>query len=250
MYQQILEKLYSLEEEKYREFSSRLLPNITTVRGIRLPLLQKMAKDISKGDVFEYFAEVKHTFFEETLLMGLVIGNMNLKRYSLEQILSVIRSYIPYINNWSTCDSFCSSLKVAKSEPDRMYEFISVYAAREGEGKESLSSPEREYELRFYIVMCLDYYINDSYIDEVLYQFRDIKSSSYYVNMALAWAYSKIYLYFPERVISWLKEGLEIQSCHMLTNHDLFLHNKTISKICDSYKVEKQDKELLRQYIL
>lgn len=249
MYQQILEKLHSLEEEKYREFSSRLIPNVSTVRGIRLPFLQKMAKEISKGDVFEYFQAVKHDFFEETLLMGLVIGNMDLKRFSLEEIISVINAYLPYINNWSTCDSFCSSLKVAKREPDRIYEFISHYAVREGESIEDQSSSNREYELRFYIVLCLNYYIKDVYIDEIMYQFGRIQSSSYYVNMALAWAYSKVYLSYPERILTILKENKEVRS-GTLTRNDFFVHNKTISKICDSYKVEKKDKEQLRQYTL
>lgn len=248
MYHQILEKLHSLEEEKYREFSSRLIPNISNVRGIRLPHLQKMAKEISKGDVYEYFKEVKHSFFEETLLMGLVIGNMNTKRYSMDNILSMIESYLPYINNWSTCDSFCSSLKIAKSEPISMYEFISSYAVREGEGKESLSKEQRVYELRFYIVMCLNYFINPIYIDEIMCQFIRIKSSNYYVNMALAWAYSKIYLYFPDRILSLLIEGKEKRKHEIFSSDDLFLHNKIISKICDSYKVSKLDKEQLQQY--
>ncbi len=250
MYQQILEKLNSLEEENYREFSSRLLPNISNVRGIRLPFLQKMAKEISKGDVFEYFKEVKHSFFEETLLMGLVIGNMNLKQYTMEQILSMINTYLPYINNWSTCDSFCSSLKITKSQPERMYDFIQSYAVREGETKECLSKAKRVYELRFYIVMCLNYYFNPAYIDEILYQFERIKSSDYYVNMGLAWAYSKVYIFFPERIISILREGVTKKGNAIFTNDDLFLHNKTIYKICDSLKVRKEDKEQLRQYLL
>jgi 3-methyladenine DNA glycosylase AlkD len=249
MYQQILEKLHSLEEEKYREFSSRLIPNISTVRGIRLPFLQKMAKEISKGDVYEYFQEVKHDFFEETLLMGLVIGHMDPKRFPIEQILSICSSYLPYINNWSTCDSFCSSLKVAKREPVKLYDFISQYAAKEGESTEDQSSAKREYELRFYIVMCLNYYLKDEYIDEVMHQFRSIQSSSYYINMALAWAYSKVYIFYPERIISILKKDMDDRSGE-LTKNELFVHNKTISKICDSYKVDKHDKEQLRQYIL
>lgn len=248
MYHKILEQLHSFEEEEYRVFSSRLLPNISNVRGIRLPILQKIAKEISKEDVFRYFKEVKHSFFEETLLMGFVIGNMNLKHHSIEVILSVIRGFVPYINNWSTCDSFCSSLKIAKKEPERVYEFLQAYTVKEEETLESLNRDKREYELRFFIVMCLNYYIKDPYIEQVLIEFRKIRSSRYYVNMALAWAYSKIFLEYPDKVIAMLEE--ERQNRKELSKDDIIVHNKTISKICDSYKVSMEDKRKLRTFLI
>lgn len=250
MYDKILEQLHTLEEEGYREFSSRLLPNITDVRGIRLPFLKKIAKDISKGDVFSYFHEVKHSFFEETLLMGFVIGAMDTKKHSMRSILDAIRVYVPYINNWSTCDSFCSSLKIAKKKPDEVFSLILTYAVRREETFLDLCKKEREYELRFFIVMCLNYYITDRYIDQVLASFRKIQTTSYYVNMALAWGYSKIFLSYPKQVYQLLEEGQSKAIENEFTTESRFVHNKTISKICDSYQVTAEVKVKIREYFI
>lgn len=249
MYHKILEQLQMLEEEEYREFSSRLLPNVSGVRGIRLPFLRKIANEISRGDVLAYFSEVKHLFFEETLLMGFVIGTMDTKTYPIETIIAVVQAYVPYINNWSTCDSFCSSLKIAKKEPDRVFEFLMEYAVYEDETMDDLNLDQREYELRFFIVMCLNYYLNDDYIDQVLPRLRKIKTSRYYVNMALAWCYSKIFLSYPYYIIDMLIEGKE-KTKSELTKEEIFIHNKTISKICDSFKVSSDIKKQIREYLI
>ena len=84
----------------------------------------------------------------------------------------------------------------------------------------------------------MDYYINDKYIDKVLTIYKNIslKLKEYYSKMSLAWAISKVYIYYKDKALEFLKNG----------NLDDFTYNKSVSKICDSLRVSKQEKDILR----
>ena len=119
--QQIVqEKLRSLAEEPYRKFASALIPGCDNMLGVRLPQLQKLAKQMAKEDPTDYLQQAKPQYFEETMLMGLIIGNLKDPDTALEQAAL----FIPRITNWSVCDSFCAGMKLAKKEPQRVWEFL------------------------------------------------------------------------------------------------------------------------------
>ena len=66
---------------------------------------------------------------------------------------------------------------------------------------------------------------------------KEVKLDSYYVKMAMAWLLSITYINYKKETIEFLNTGLL----------DKFTHNKTISKICDSYRVSKKDKEEIKK---
>lgn len=235
-YQQIREQLLELSETPYAKFSAKLLPGTENIIGVRLPILRKVAKKLVKENEWKTYLEEfnrqyeisqEGVFFEEIMLAGMVIGQINNKSVTMQEIFSLIEEFIPKINNWSVCDSFCAGLKITKAYKDEVWDFIIPYF-----------ESNREYDLRFAIVMMLDYYIEETHIDEIINYMNNIHHEAYYVKMAVAWCLSICYVKFPEKTLKYLKSEQNYL--------DDFTYNKTIQKIIESLKVSKEEKEVLR----
>ena len=146
-------QLEELAEENYRRFSAKLLPGIPNILGVRLPTLRKIAKQIAQENGLAYFQTASTESFEETMLQGMVIGYL---KCSMEERFIQIARFVPKIDNWSVCDSFCAGLKYTKNEPQKMWDFLQPYFRS--------SAP---YDIRFAVVMLIFYYINEEYLDEI-----------------------------------------------------------------------------------
>ncbi len=218
--------LLNLADLKYKEFVSSLIPNIdkNTIIGVRLPILRRIAKKISKNDWRYYLDNVSDDSFEEIMLHGMVIGYIDLKP---DSILDLVKDFIPKINNWSTCDSFCSGLKFTLNYKEDVWDFIQFYL-----------KSDKEYFIRFGIVMLLYYYINENYINEILYLIDKAyyNIDYYYVKMAIAWLISVCYIKFPDITKTYLSNS----------RLDKFTYNKSIQKISESLKVNIEDKNILK----
>ncbi len=209
-------------ELKYRKFSSSLIPNADNVLGVRIPILRKIAKTVAKDDWQNFLDNYEEKFMEDTMLKGMVISYLN---EDFDKMLELTELFVLKINNWAVCDTFCAGLKFLKQDKNKTFKFLSPY----------LKSKE-EYRLRFAVVVLLTYFIEEDYIDEVLKILFNLKSSYYYANMAVAWAISICYIKFPDKTLEYLKNS----------PLDDFCHNKSISKIIESYRVSKEDKDKLR----
>jgi len=218
----IREQLFELAEEEYQRFSSALLPNIDNVLGVRLPALRKLAKAIAKGDWREFMATAENQYFEEVMLQGMVLGYV---KADIEETLQYTSNFVPKIDNWSVCDSFCNGLKFTKDNMERVWDFIQPF----------LCSKE-EYEVRFGVVMLLNFYINKEYIERTLEVLDNIKHPGYYVKMAVAWAVSICYIKFPKETMEYLKNN----------TLDDFTFNKSLQKITESLRVDKETKMLIK----
>jgi 3-methyladenine DNA glycosylase AlkD len=218
----IREQLFNLADEKYRQFQSGLCPNAERIIGVRLPALRKIAKEIVKGDWREYLEKADNQYFEEIMLMGMVIGYV---KADTEEILKYVEKFVPQIDNWSVCDSFCTGLKFTKTNKSRVWNFLQPYLFS-----------EEEYKIRFGVVMLLDYYIEDDYIDRILDIFNKIRHEGYYVKMAVAWAVSMCFVKY------------EIKTMYFLEKNELddFTYNKSIQKIIESLQVDQETKAILK----
>ena len=238
--------LFNMQDEKYRQFQIKLCPGVNNIIGVRLPELRKYAKNISK--VVNY-AEIPTKYYEEIMLKGMLIGLE--KELNYEQI----ENFIPLINNWAVCDTFCGSLKKVKNDKERMWDFLQKYL-----------KSQKEYEIRFAVVMILDYYIDQKYIDKVLNILSKLKHEGYYAQMAVAWAYSVCFIKFYDKTKSFFKEKLIKESNNKtksnLKNDDCvklqkenkltvkintFTYNKSIQKAIESYRLTKEQKDELRK---
>lgn len=218
----IRKQLMEMADEEYRKFSSSLIPNVDNILGVRLPELRKLAKNIAKGDWRTYLAQADNRYFEETMLQGLVIGYA---KTDIEERLRYVADFVPRIDNWSVCDSFCTGLKFTKNHRSLMWDFLQPYL-----------SSDKEYEIRFGVVMLLLYFVEDEYIERVLQWMDRIRHEGYYVKMAVAWAISVCYVKYPEPTMAFLKNN----------TLDDFTYNKALQKIIESLRVDSETKHVLR----
>lgn len=215
------EELFSLQDLDYKYFHEKLVPTVSSdlIIGVRLPIMREIAKRLAKEENTSF--ECK--YYEELMIKGLVIGY---KKCNIEQRLLDLKEFVPMINSWGVCDSCCSTYKFTNKNMNRVWDFITQYVNGS------------EYEVRFAVVMMMDYYINDEYVDDVIKHYSSIKRDEYYINMAIAWGLSFVYIKYPERV-----ERLFISG--ELSN---WVQNMAIQKIRESNRVDKEQKEYLKKY--
>lgn len=219
----IRETLFSLADEEYQKFHSSLCPGINNIIGIRVPVLREFAKEIVKGDWRTYLKTAKNEYYEEVMLQGMVIG---LAKMELQERLEYIKEFVPQIDNWAVCDVTCAGLKFTKKHMSEMWELIQPYI-----------NSNKEFEIRFGVVMILDFYITKEYIKEVLTILNNIHHDGYYVKMAVAWAISVCYIKFSKETMMLLQNN----------TFDTFTYNKALQKIVESYRVTKEEKEIIRK---
>lgn len=216
--------LFSEADEKYRKFNEGLIPGVSTTIGVRTPVIKSYAKEIAKRDFESYLASCHCDYQEEKILKGLVIAY---GKMTAERRLELIRGFVPLIDNWAVCDIFCGALKEADKEQAIYFDLISGYL-----------ESQNEYDIRFAAVMLLGHFINEQYIDRTLDIYRKIDHDSYYVKMAVAWGLSVCYVKFPQKTLALIKK-----QCL-----DPFTQNKAIQKCRESFRVTKEDKEMLNEY--
>jgi 3-methyladenine DNA glycosylase AlkD len=218
----IRSRIFELVEVNFGKFQMGLLPGIENILGVRLPNLRKLAKEITGDDWRRFISSAQDDYFEETMLQGMVIGYA---KTDINEIFNYISIFVPKINNWSVCDSFCSGLKITKAYRSETWEFLKPYL-----------QSEEEYVLRFGIVMLINFYIENEYIDEVLKILDAVNLEKYYVNIAAAWAVSICFVKFPEKTMAYLENS----------NLDNFTYNKALQKITESFRVDKDTKIKIR----
>ena len=216
--------LIKLFDPKFKKFHSKLCPGVNNLLGIRIPILRKYANDLLKEyEIKDLLTKIDSEYYEEIMLQGLLIG---LEKADFESIINHIKNFIPKINNWAVCDTFCANLKITKKHKKEMWIFIQKYLYS-----------SNEFEIRFGVVMLLDYYVEEKYIKEIFNVFNTIKIQDYYVQMAVAWALSICLIKFYEETIEYFKNS----------KLDKFTFNKTIQKAIESYRLtDKQKNELIK----
>lgn len=222
-YQEFLDYLKSNSDERYKKFHSSLVPNLKDFYGCRVPFLKKAGKEISKGNYQEFLKLNPKKRYEEKFVYGMVISSVKM---DFNERLDYLRKFIPIIDNWAICDSFCAILKDFKKNSEEGFNFI-----------QELLKKEDTYTLRVALVLLLDHYINENYLHSIFKITDEIKSDEYYVNMAIAWLISTCYIKYPKETLKYLKHN----------NLDPWTYNKSISKICESLRVSKEDKQTLHK---
>lgn len=212
------EELFENQDLEYKSFHSRLIPNIDPdeIIGVRIPVLRKIGKRLAKENV-SFDAE----YYEEKMLKGFVIGYS--KYDSIDDFLRELSGFVPLIDNWAVCDCVCSTLKLTQKYKDKVWDFLMQY--KNGS----------EYDVRFMVVMLMDYYMTDEYIDRVIDILKSIKRDEYYINMAVTWAFSVAFIKYPEKI-------MPIFESRALSP---WVHNKSIQKTRESYRVSSETKDYL-----
>ena len=222
----ITERLLSLADEGYRQFQIPLMPTVDPKRviGVRTPILRKMAKDLAgTPEAEEFLLALPHTYYEENNLHAFLVEQI--KDYS--QCISAIDAFLPYVDNWSTCDGW--SPKILKKHPDELLTKIKEWMG-----------DEHPYTVRFGIGMLQRYFLDECFCPEYLEWVVMVDREEYYVQMMMAWYFATALAKQYDATIPYLQQ-------YRLPT---WVHNKTIQKARESYRVSSEHKEQLKEYAI
>ena len=222
----IKEHLLQLAERGNKKFTESLNPGVEHVLGIRVPDLRKLAARIAK-DGWEAYLDTADTYYmEERILQGMVLGCIR-PDADIEVYLHRVTCFVWNINSWSVCDTFKfgGGKRFIEANKDRLWEYLKTWMRAEG-----------EYEIRFGVVMAMQYFIDEEHIEELFSLYNAIRHEGYYVRMGVAWALSVCFVRFPERTLAYLKQN----------TLDNFTYNKALQKIIESYRVDAGTKDVIR----
>ena len=218
----IRETLFSLRDEKFAAFQARLIPNVAPERviGVRTPALRKLAKTLrGSGQAEEFLKALPHEFFEENNLHAFLLCEMK----DFEACVQAVEDFLPYVDNWATCDQM--SPGVFRKNKQALLPPIRRWIAS-----------EQCYTRRFGIGMLMSHFLDEDFREEYLSLVSDIRSEEYYVNMMIAW-------YFATALAKQYEAALPYLENRRL---DPWVHNKTIQKAVESFRVSDEHKACLR----
>lgn len=219
----INQKLKALAESDYKAFNEKLIPTSYEIFGIRMPALKLLAKDIATGpDVETYLRNAEFTNYEHILLYGLVLGQ--LKKVPLETVFGYLDPLVLRFDNWAHVDTIISALKIFQKYPDEVLAHFLPLKYHEG-----------EFTKRVFVIVLMDYFINEKQIDVVLKHLPEVPQGQYYVDMAIAWAISVGLVKFYDKTLPLLEQNV----------FSKFVHNKAIQKARESYRITPETKEYL-----
>ena len=220
-YNKLINYLNNIGEEKYKDFNSKLVLTKYKMYGIKVPILRDIAKKISKTNIISFLDIVKSNSYEEVMIEGLVISYIK----EVDLCVKYFNKFINKIDNWAICDTCISSMKIVNKNKELFLKQIKKYI-----------ESKHEYVVRVGVVLLLNYYIEDSYIDLVFDIIDSINREDYYINMAIAWLVSVCFVKYRNKTFKYLNDN----------KLNRFTYNKSIQKIIESYRVSLEDKEILR----
>lgn len=219
-YQDFLNYLNSLQDKKYQEFHSKIIVSNDLI-GIKTNELKKIANDISKGNYQEFIKLNNSKLYEPIMIEGFIYSNLKIPFLELTDYLN---EYLKKVNNWAHVDLLVSNLKIFSKNQELGFKYA-----------KKLIKSKNNWIKRCGIIIMLNYYLHDIYIDKVLEIVSKIKTDDYYVKMAIAWLMSISYIKYKEKTLIYL-----------VNIKDNFIYNKTLSKIIDSKRISDDEKKFIK----
>lgn len=238
--------LFEHAEEQYRNFSKSLTPGDINMLGVRLPLLRKKAKELSKGSWREEW-ETENLYFEEVMLRGMMLSYV---KEPLDVILPYIEDFIPRVDNWSVCDSVFSKMDILRTDREKTWDFIQKYLYS-----------DREFDTRVGIIIMMQHLLKCDENGKTKKRLRTISMEDcsrpsqapgeylyrifgalnreflpYYTSTAAAWTLAEAFCCYPKETLDFLS-GCEL---------DGKTYNRALQKMVESLIPQKDVKDYLR----
>ncbi|MBE6903674.1 MAG: DNA alkylation repair protein [Ruminococcaceae bacterium] len=215
----ITKELFKMQDLKYKEFHSKLMPTVDSqsVIGVRVPLIRAFSKKI-KNEADEFLNSLPHKYYEENNLHAFLIAQTD----DFDKCIKMLNVFLPFVDNWATCDSLRP--KCFNKNKDKLLCEI-----------EKWIKSKHVYTVRFAIEMLMVYYLDEDFDERYLKTVSEIKSEEYYINMMLAWYFATALAKKWDSTIIYLKNNAL----------PLWVHNKTIQKAVESYRITAEQKEYL-----
>ena len=214
--------LFELQDLKYRDFQSKLLPKTEKEKiiGVRTPILRKFAKEFAQTkEAQKFLQELPHQYYEENNLHLMLVTQIR----DYKKCLKEVTQFLPYIDNWATCD-----LPLPKCFEKHKAELIV-------DVKNWIASNDT-YTIRYGIGVLLRLYLDEEFKDEYPKLVSAVISDEYYVNMMIAWYFATALAKQWEAVIGYLKDR----------KLPKWVHRKTIQKAIESNRITEEQKAELR----
>lgn len=218
----IKEQLFALQDKDYALFQVKLTPGITIdqVIGVRVPEARKLAKAYMKEPEHEAFLQdLPHQYYDENILHSLLVSEI--KDY--DECIREVERFLPYVDNWAVCDIM--GPKVFKKHKEELL----------GKIREWVVSPE-PYTCRFGMEMLMTHFLDEDFQAEYLEMPAGVVSEEYYVNMMIAWFFATALAKQWDATIPYIESG----------RLGKWVHNKTIQKARESYRITAEQKEYLK----
>ena len=217
-----IDKLLKLQDKSFADFQSGLLPGIdrASIIGVLLPILRDLAKELIKdGSSKELMQNLPHKFFEENLLHSIFISEMK----DFDECVTETDRFLPFVDNWAVCDTM--SPKSFKKNRGKLLIKIRNWA----ESREV-------YTCRFGIKMLMNHFLDGDFREELLQIPVSVKSEEYYVNMMIAWFFATALAKQWEPTVKYLENR----------SLSAWVHNKTIQKARESFRITAEQKTCLK----
>lgn len=217
--QDIRQRLFALQDEKYKNFHSKLIPTVPpdSIIGVRTPELRKLAKEVGTEPAF--LSDLPHKYYDENQLHALIISGIK----DFDECTARLEEFLPYVDNWATCDQM--SVKIFKKHTQQLLPFV----------KKWLDSGHT-YTVRYGVGCLMNYYLDSEFSPEYMEIVANIRSNEYYINMMIAW-------YFATALAKQYSEAMKYIDQHRLGD---WTHRKAIQKAIESYRITDKQKKYLR----
>ena len=220
--EEIRERLFQLQDEKYRDFQSKLIPNLeaSVMIGVRTPELRKLSREmVRRENIGEFLDALPHRYFDENQLHAFILSEIR----DYDRCVEAVCRFLPYVDNWATCDQM--SPKVFRRNRQALLPYI----------REWIDSG-KTYTVRFGIGMLMSHFLDEVFDQTYAETVASIRSEEYYVNMMIAWYFATALVGHYEEILPFLEEK----------RLDPWTHNKAIQKAIESYRITEEQKAYLR----
>ncbi|MBP1592315.1 MAG: DNA alkylation repair protein [Oscillospiraceae bacterium] len=219
---EITETLFKMQDIKYRDFQSKLIPSKTAddMIGVRTPELRKYAKDLLKReDIDEFLSSLPHKYFDENQLHAFIISGIKDYGRCMEEVCS----FLPYVDNWATCDQM--SPKVFKKHRPELLKQIKKWI-----------KSKHTYTVRFAVGMLMEHFLDEDFDPKYPDMVSAIRSDEYYINMMTAWYFATALAKQYDAILTYIEEK----------KLDKWTHNKAIQKSVESFRITPEQKAYLK----
>ena len=218
---QIQKVLFDNQDKDYRDFTAKLIPNISKdkIIGVRLPFIKKYEKELYKNNSYkEFLSTLPKEYQEEYLLYGYITEQIK----DFDECISYIENYLPYVDNWAVSDT--PNPKAFRKNKEKLLPYIKKWI-----------KTNETYKIRFGVKCLMAYYLDADFDKSYLDIVSNIKSEEYYVNMMVAW-------YFATALAKQWGDTIKVIESNKLS---IWVHNKAIQKAKESFRVSEENKEYL-----
>lgn len=219
---EIQQRLFALQDAGYRDFHAALMPTVdkALVIGVRSPALRALAKELKGTEqAADFMAALPHQYYEENNLHAALIGHIR----DFDACMAAVECFLPCVDNWATCDMM-NPKALTKDK-----------AALLGRIRLWLQS-SHTYTVRFGMEMLMNHFLEEDFREEYLALVASVRSEEYYVRMMQAWYFATALAKQYEAAVTYLEQR----------KLETWVHNKTIQKARESYRISDEQKEYLK----